>query len=325
MSTLPVFICRQPEAWAAVSVYSDRITHRSSANRAVCGKRLLISRPLWPCLRERERRLCIRWPIGRPLEPTGVSPVYGCAVVLRRAPAWGRTCRPGWAPPFMNRKTTCLALAGKCGGLGASRYGAGRRRRALAARLAVEEAVARQQVDQRQAREPAARPARGTRGATGRTGSGSGCSGRSARPSEGASSPVSIGVDELVEVEDHAAQLLERQRRPPPGRSARSSRPSRRPGRAPPAPGSASSRRARPASAAGTGPAGRPARPASPGRRRPRSTSRSARCRACRLTKSPLNSVSACGATRRDVPPAAPTAPCRRSRAPRASARPATA
>ena len=68
-----MFICRQPEACAAVSVCIDRITHRSSANRAVCGKRLLISRPLWPCL-VNGKGDCISLPIGRPLDPTGVLP-----------------------------------------------------------------------------------------------------------------------------------------------------------------------------------------------------------------------------------------------------------
>jgi hypothetical protein len=35
MKMLPVFICRQPEACAAVSECIDRITQRSSANLAV--------------------------------------------------------------------------------------------------------------------------------------------------------------------------------------------------------------------------------------------------------------------------------------------------
>ena len=38
MMTLPVFICRQPEACAAVSVWSERITQRSSACLAMFGK-----------------------------------------------------------------------------------------------------------------------------------------------------------------------------------------------------------------------------------------------------------------------------------------------
>ena len=49
MKMLPVFICRQPEACAAVSACIDRITQRSSAYRAVCGKRFDTHVPVWPC------------------------------------------------------------------------------------------------------------------------------------------------------------------------------------------------------------------------------------------------------------------------------------
>ena len=81
MSTLPVFIWRQPDACAAVSVCSDRITQRSSANFAVCGKSSLIGRPLWPCLANRNGDFISR-PMGRPFEPMGVLPVIGGAVEL---------------------------------------------------------------------------------------------------------------------------------------------------------------------------------------------------------------------------------------------------
>ena len=73
ITTLPVFIWRQPEACAAVSVYIERITHKSSPNRAVCGNRLLIGRPLLPCLAYGNGDL-IKWPTGRLLEPTAVDP-----------------------------------------------------------------------------------------------------------------------------------------------------------------------------------------------------------------------------------------------------------
>src|SRR5215472_17606125 len=76
----PVFSCKQPEACAAVSVYIERITQRSSANFDVWGNRLLISRPLAPCLRNSNGD-CMRWPIGRPLEPTTRSPLIGRSVV----------------------------------------------------------------------------------------------------------------------------------------------------------------------------------------------------------------------------------------------------
>src|SRR5260370_34870373 len=72
---LPVFICRQPEACAAVSVYIERITHRSSANLEVCGNRLLISSPLCPHLLNSNGD-CIRYPTGRLFEPTVKSPLY---------------------------------------------------------------------------------------------------------------------------------------------------------------------------------------------------------------------------------------------------------
>ncbi len=61
-----------------------RSTHSSSANFAVCGNRLLISRPLWPCFLK-GNGLCIRWPIGRPLEPTGVLALVGVAIILRQS------------------------------------------------------------------------------------------------------------------------------------------------------------------------------------------------------------------------------------------------
>ena len=118
MKTLPLFICRQPLAWAAVSVCIERITHRSSANCAVQGKRLLISSPLCPCLRNSNGD-CIKCPIGRPFEPTLASPEYGwpCHCV---SAGLGSNVSTWLGAPFMNRKTACLALAGKCGGLGAS-------------------------------------------------------------------------------------------------------------------------------------------------------------------------------------------------------------
>src|SRR3954447_9367643 len=76
ISGVPVLSCKQPPAWAAVSVYSDRMTHRSSANFAVCGNRLLIGSPLVPCFLK-SNGLRIRCPIGRPFEPTFVLPAYG--------------------------------------------------------------------------------------------------------------------------------------------------------------------------------------------------------------------------------------------------------
>src|SRR3954468_14612763 len=117
-SGVPVLSCRQPPAWAAVSVYSERITHRSSANLAVCGNRLLIGRPLLPCF-VNSNGLRIRWPTGRPLDPTLVLPVYGLPSYLSSS-GLGSNVSTCEGAPFMNRKTTCLALPGKCGDFGAS-------------------------------------------------------------------------------------------------------------------------------------------------------------------------------------------------------------
>ena len=54
ITTLPVFICKHPLAWAAVSVYRLRITHRSSACFAVCDN---------------------QYPNAAP----GFAPIYACA------------------------------------------------------------------------------------------------------------------------------------------------------------------------------------------------------------------------------------------------------
>ena len=141
-----------------------------------------------------------------------------------------------------------------------------------------------------------------------------------------ASSPMSVGVDELVQVEDHAADLLER---PATGllrvdRLARAGRVGDQ----------LAASRSRKRSIAARSLGGR--RPAEgqqegqldllrrvvaglldePGRRS---------ARACRLTKSPLNSVRACGATLVTFRRGGDCASCRRSRAPRASAPAATA
>ena len=55
----------------------ERITHKSSAYFDVCGNRSLIISPLFP------RGLnsngdCIRYPTGRPFEPTVNGPLYAC-------------------------------------------------------------------------------------------------------------------------------------------------------------------------------------------------------------------------------------------------------
>lgn len=75
MSTLPVFICKHPDACAAVSECIDRITQMSSACFAVCGKRLLIGSPLSPCCRNGKGDF-IKYPIGRPFDPTFAFPEY---------------------------------------------------------------------------------------------------------------------------------------------------------------------------------------------------------------------------------------------------------
>src|SRR6266540_1867963 len=117
MKMLPVFIWRQPEAWAAVSVNIERRTHRSSANFAVCGNRLLISSPLRPCFAN-SKGDCIRWPTARLFEPTLQSPEYAVPLNFVRA-GFGSNVSTWLGPPFMKRKTQCLAFAGKWGCLGA--------------------------------------------------------------------------------------------------------------------------------------------------------------------------------------------------------------
>src|SRR5262245_11535744 len=116
--TLPVLSCRHPPACAAVSVCMDRITHRSSANFAVCGNRLEIGSPLSPCW-VNGKGLFIKWPIGRLFDPTLVFPVYGLPSYFSTA-GFGSKVSICDGAPFMNRKTACLALAGKCGFLATS-------------------------------------------------------------------------------------------------------------------------------------------------------------------------------------------------------------
>src|SRR4051812_25217916 len=118
MKMLPVFICRQPEACAAVSACIERTTQRSSANFAVCGKRLLISSPLCPCCVNGNGD-CMRWPMGRPFEPTLASPAYGSPWCLVSS-GFGSNVSTWLGPPFMKRKTQCFAFAGKCGGFASS-------------------------------------------------------------------------------------------------------------------------------------------------------------------------------------------------------------
>ena len=93
------------------------MTQRSSTCCGRAANSSLTSMPLWPYLLERERR--------------AASPRRSCA----RCGGSGSGSGLPWylsssglgsnvstcdGPPFMNRWTTCLALAGKCGGRGAS-------------------------------------------------------------------------------------------------------------------------------------------------------------------------------------------------------------
>src|SRR5262245_33652182 len=100
---VPVLSCRHPQAWAAVSAYSDRITHRSSANFAVCGNRLLIGSPLLPWFLN-SNGLRIKWPTGRLFDPTFVLPVYGLPLYLSSS-GFGSNVSTWDGAPFMNRKT----------------------------------------------------------------------------------------------------------------------------------------------------------------------------------------------------------------------------
>ena len=105
-----------------------------------CGNRLLMGRPLLPFLNSKGLHQIAN---GRPLEPTLVLPVYGLPSYFSSS-GLGSNVSTCDGAPFMNRKMQCLALVGKCGFFATSGKW-----------VRPEGAVARQKVDQGQAREAA--------------------------------------------------------------------------------------------------------------------------------------------------------------------------
>ncbi len=113
---LPEFIIKSDGSWFGLSVYIERITQRSSMQPARWGKS---SDHLDAALAPRPGRNgegmslpFLRSP-GRPTAG-GAWPAY------RSRAGLGSNVSTCDGPPFMNRKMTRLARAGKCGGLGAS-------------------------------------------------------------------------------------------------------------------------------------------------------------------------------------------------------------
>ena len=141
---LPVFICRQPEACAAVSECIERSTHRSSAKRAVCGNKLLIGKPLWPCC-ENGNGDAIRWPIGPSVRADLERPGVGLAMVFRECRLGIEGIDLAW-PAVHEEEDGMFRPGGKARRPRAQRRAGGFRS---------EEARARHQIDERQPGEPA--------------------------------------------------------------------------------------------------------------------------------------------------------------------------
>src|ERR1700727_2895869 len=111
----PQFIMKSEGSWLGRSVNMERITQRSSAWPPSCGKMSLISMPLCPYFLK-VKGDCSRLPVLRSVLtlPAGAGlPLYFASIGLGSKVS---TCD---GPPLRQRKMTCLALAGKCGALGA--------------------------------------------------------------------------------------------------------------------------------------------------------------------------------------------------------------
>ena len=113
---LPEFIIKSEGSWLGLSVYIERSTQISSMQPATCGKRFVSSIPLWPCGRAGNGEGMILPRFRRPVatEAGGSCPAY------RSSAGLGSNVSTCDGPPFMNRKMTRLARAGKCDALGAS-------------------------------------------------------------------------------------------------------------------------------------------------------------------------------------------------------------
>lgn len=96
-------------------MYIERITHTSSIESPSLGKISLISMPLLP-QRRKAKGEPNRLPVLRSVFrlPLGMGwPLYFCSIGL------GSNVSTWEGPPLRKRKMTCLAVAGKCGALGA--------------------------------------------------------------------------------------------------------------------------------------------------------------------------------------------------------------
>ena len=113
---LPEFIMSSEGSWLGLSVYSERSTHTSSMQPATCGKRFVISIPLCPCGLAGNGEGISLPRLRRPVATVagGSCPEY------RSSAGLGSNVSTCDGPPFMNRKITRFARAGKCGALAPS-------------------------------------------------------------------------------------------------------------------------------------------------------------------------------------------------------------
>ncbi len=111
-STEPVFIWQTPPAWLIPSATQDRITARSSAQRAMCGSQSETQIPARPW-RAQVRREARR---GAPYSPIAVTTrpkLGGSGCPARRLSSGLGSKRSMWlGPPSMKRKMTLRARAG---------------------------------------------------------------------------------------------------------------------------------------------------------------------------------------------------------------------
>src|ERR1700693_2890245 len=111
----PQFIRKSDGSWFGISVYIERITQTSSIESPSLGKISLISMPLLP-QRRKAKGEASRLPVLRSVFrlPLGMGwPLYFCSIGL------GSNVSTWEGPPLRKRKMTCLAVAVKCGALGA--------------------------------------------------------------------------------------------------------------------------------------------------------------------------------------------------------------
>src|SRR5690242_13914591 len=112
----PQFISISDGSWLGTSAFIDRMTHKSSAWRAMLGNRSLTGSPLWPYFRNLKgegKAAPVLRSVGRLPVGSGLSAYFSSSGLGSKLSTWE-------GPPLRKKWITRLALAGNIGGLGAS-------------------------------------------------------------------------------------------------------------------------------------------------------------------------------------------------------------